>query len=529
MSFSPSPQQQDFYNWVQNCYGSCVLEAVAGAGKTTTLVNGVSMMEGFVFFGAFNKKIAEEIKGKVAHLGLPKLTVNTMHAEGFKIWRRVAKEVKVDSNKCRNIVRDGVERMKGEGNIDDAEKIAQFESQILKLVSLAKQSGCGLTWTDRREWFNLIEHFDVDCVDEEEFVVKAAIGVLKKSISMDREVVDFDDMIYAPLIHQCNPFKYDWVLIDEAQDTNATRRLLALSILKKGGRLIAVGDRHQAIYGFTGADANALDLIAREVNAVRLPLTVTYRCPKAVVKHAHRWVTHIQAHETAPEGVVTTLPMDKKLSEVAKPGDAILCRFNAPLLSLVYGFIAEGIPAKIEGREIGSGLKALASRWKVRSFDAMVNKLEKFKEKEVLKYTEKEQPSKVQAVEDKVECLMVIIERCRKKADATGSVVDQVCAEIDGIFSDDVSAKFVVLSTIHKSKGREWPNVFWLQTGPSKWAKQQWEMEQENNLCYVATTRAQECLTLVNAPTNESKTERKVEETEAVAEEVKAESQEDQG
>ena len=55
----------------------------------------------------------------------------------------------------------------------------------------------------------------------------------------------------------------------------------------------------------------------------------------------------------------------------------------------------------------------------------------------------------------------------------------------------------VVLSSIHKAKGREWNRVYWLQTGPSKWARKEWELQQETNLCYVATTRAKSALYLV--------------------------------
>jgi DNA helicase-2/ATP-dependent DNA helicase PcrA len=74
--------------------------------------------------------------------------------------------------------------------------------------------------------------------------------------------------------------------------------------------------------------------------------------------------------------------------------------------------------------------------------------------------------------------------------------VELVCEEIDKIFGDNVGKECVLLSTIHKSKGREWDKVLWLQTGPSPWAKQDWEIEQEVNLCYVATTRAKKELVL---------------------------------
>ena len=52
-----------------------------------------------------------------------------------------------------------------------------------------------------------------------------------------------------------------------------------------------------------------------------------------------------------------------------------------------------------------------------------------------------------------------------------------------------------------KAKGREWNHVFALgmnKYSPSKWARNEWEIEQERNLCYVQVTRAKQHLTIVN-------------------------------
>jgi DNA helicase-2/ATP-dependent DNA helicase PcrA len=485
-----SPQQNDFFEWIKTGQGSCVLEAVAGSGKTTTLIEALKIMEGRIFFGAFNKKIAEEIQSRAPQR--QGLFISTMHAAGFGAWRRAAPDVKVESNKCLNIFRDACER-----NPDRADEYRPLEGMVLKLVSYAKQAGVGilLNAADRKVWTDIIEHYDMEVLDNEDLIISLAKKTMMKSVELDAKEIDFDDMIYAPLFHGANFYKHDWVLIDEAQDTNAIRRAMALKLLKYNGRLVAVGDRHQAIYGFTGANADALDLIAKETNAVRMPLTVTYRCPKSVVAHAQQYVSHITAHESAPDGVVSCIEEGQTMFNVAKPGDAILCRFNAPIIEAVYSFIAAGVPAKVEGREIGQGLKTLARRWKSKSFSQMIDNLDKYFDREKEKFMAKEQEGKVAALEDKIKCLKVIISRTQEKNQA-GSVVELVCEEIDKIFGDNVGKECVLLSTIHKSKGREWDKVLWLQTGPSPWAKQDWEIEQEVNLCYVATTRAKKELVL---------------------------------
>lgn len=491
MSFVPSIQQADFFNWIKTGNGSCVLEAVAGAGKTTTLIHALEMMNGYIFFGAYNKKIADEIKEKAPTKN--GLTIGTMHSAGFSMWRKVANKVVVDGNKVRNLYR--------ETYTEYADR--ELESPVTSLVSYAKQAGIGcLVANEDSAWFDLIDHYDVDCMDKDNDVVERAKIILKASVELDSKIIDFDDMIFAPLMHHVKPFQYDWVLVDEAQDTNATRRALALLMMKRNGRLVAVGDRHQAIYGFTGADSDALDLIKSATDAIDMPLTVTYRCPKAVVKEANKYVSHINAHETAPEGEVKHLK--ENIFTAAATGDAILCRYNAPLINLVYGFIAEGVAAKVEGREIGNGIKTLARRYKSKSFSVLRERLSDYCDREAAKYRIKEKENLAIAIEDKVNCLNVILNRVEKNNPKSNTPVDDVCAEIDRIFGDDVK-DCIILSSIHKSKGREWNRVFWMQSKTNRFATQAWQKEQEVNLHYVAVTRAKQELIIVPVQKEEKK------------------------
>ena len=493
-SFIPSPQQQQYFDWISNGSGSALLEAVAGSGKTTTLIQGLKLMKGDIFFGAYNKKIAEEIASKTSGLPLPgHLNVATMHSAGFSIWRRQAPRVKVDQNKVTGIFNSLIPN-------DSSEH--ELLSPVVQLVSLAKQAAFGaVRIASEHDWLNLVDHFSVDCREREDVVVALAKKILAASIAADTEIIDFDDMILAPLVHKCKcPKQYDWVLIDEAQDTNASRRALALLMLKRGGRLVAVGDPHQAIYGFTGADSDALELIASAVSAIRIPLTVSYRCPQTVTALARTWVNHIESHPSASKGSVQQLKSHELLYTEAHPGDAILCRFNAPIIGLAYGFIAEGIPAKIEGRDIGKNLQALARRWRVKTPSVLIDKLAEYQDRETTKLRVRQKESLAVAVEDKVRCLLVLIDRCVRLDSNVKDIVSAVCAEIDNLFGDNVGKEFVLFSTIHKSKGREWKRVFWLQSEPPKWVRKDWERQTELNLNYVACTRAMSELYLVPAP-----------------------------
>jgi superfamily I DNA/RNA helicase len=324
-------------------------------------------------------------------------------------------------------------------------------------------------------------------------VIKFAQNILAESNAM-LDLIDFDDMIYMPLLHRVRFWQFDVVMVDEAQDTNAARRALVRAMVKKGGRVIAVGDDYQAIYGFTGADADALDLIARDFNCQELPLTVSYRCPQAVVKFAQQWVDDIQHAPTAVVGEVRRSTMVEFLQRNdLTGGTAVLSRVNKPLVALAFRLIRQRIPCRVEGRDIASRIVKLIQRWKVKSLDGLEKKLDTYLEKETVKLLAKKQEAKLAEVEDAVETVRVVIDQCRlEKKTQVQDAVDYV----NGLFADNVK-DMLVLSSIHKSKGREWQRVFWLDrhgTCPSKWARQAWQQEQERNLMYVAATRAQELL-----------------------------------
>jgi len=255
-----------------------------------------------------------------------------------------------------------------------------------------------------------------------------------------------------------------------------------------------VGDDRQAIYGFTGADAAALDNLISSLRATVLPLTVTWRCPKAVVRLAQSIVPDIMAAPEAPEGLVEYLT---ELPATILPTDAILCRNTAPLIEIAYLLIRAGTPCKVEGRAIGDGLKQLANRWKVKSIDALLNRLDAYQEREVQKAMAKDQEQKAEQVIDKCETIRVICRACISKGQTT---VRDVVAFIDGLFSDDVKG-VTTLATYHRSKGREWQRVMLVRHNelcPSRAAKQQWQLDQEQNLAYVAFTRAQHTLAFIN-------------------------------
>lgn len=528
MSFKPSPAQQAFYDWVENDSGHCILNAVAGAGKTTTILNGIALMPGKVLMTVYNKKMADEIKEKLTDRDdlrdradfsnkRDRVESSTFHALGLSIVKGMTypNKPEVDEKKVIRIV-DRIIAEKEAIAQQNRDDLRALKPTVIRMVSMAKNRGFvppsqvkkGLTdWNDAGEWFDMTNHFDLGETLEEDDIATAvnfARLVLKKSTD-DLDTIDMDDMIYLPLARRValKPWhRYNWVLVDEAQDTNPSRRALAELVMANGARFVAVGDPHQAIYGFTGADNDSLEQIRRSFDAKELPLTVTYRCPKAIVTHAQNWVSHITAHESAPEGELRTLPYAEALDDIlATPRTvfsetAILCRYNKYLVGLCFKMIREGVPAKIEGRNIGEGLVKLATRWKsAKTVNALETRLIEYRDKEIEKALAKEQEQKADRIDDEVATVLTIIDRVR--TNGKDRVTDVVEA-IEEIFEDGVSSKgMITLCSAHKSKGMEWDTVYLLDREalmPSKMAKQDWQIDQEYNLIYVAVTRAKKML-----------------------------------
>jgi superfamily I DNA/RNA helicase len=491
-----SEQQVAVLDWVRNEMGSLNLKARAGCGKTTTLIEVAKEAKGDIIFLAYNKSISEEIGAKLSKAGIRNAKAQTLHAAGYGAWSRVAPGLKPEPKKVEMIVK-GFSATKGD--FCDKNLVA-----ICKMVSLAKQAAFNVEEpTPDEHWTLIAEHYGVDEYgddDRMEEIIKYARKALQKSVEMDMAMIDFEDMIYAPLIHDVKMRQYDWILLDEAQDTNKARRLLAVRMMKPRGRLIAVGDDRQAIYGFTGADSEAMNLIKKTLQSAELPLTVTYRCPKAIVAEANKLVDDIKAHETAPEGTVRAISVKDQdgkpwfMTEKSEAKDVILCRNTKPLIDQAHLFIRNHIGCRVEGRDIGEGLITLANHWKTAdTLSKLYDKLGDYKAREVKKWTNKGQETKAQAIADKVETLQVIIEELMNQGKST---IPDLVMFVRSLFGDTKTGEapnVITLSTIHKSKGREWDRVYLLDrdgTLPSKYAKQDWQKVQEANLEYVAVTRA---------------------------------------
>lgn len=490
--------------------GNILVVARAGTGKTFLIRQCLPLMRGPVAICAFNSKIVREVAAKVAADG-NKADIATFHSFGWRALRQVYPKAKLEGKGAGKF---------GEWKFDiiaDKLEIAEFmRGFVRKAMSLAMQSGFGIFFplNDRDRWLTLVDHFDLDLMfgddniglqmqpgktveEKRQKLVQTgcslAAKAIKMGIQMVHEIVSFDDMIYAPLVLNVPLPQFRWVLVDEAQDTNSVRREMAARMLMPGGRMMWVGDNRQGIYGFTGADNDALDTIRDQFACRQFPMTVTRRCSKLVAALARGLVPDFQAHEDNAEGDVQAIAEKDFVSQTFVPGqDAVICRFTAPLVKAAFALIGAGVPSHVEGKEIGKGLLALIDKWpSIRQPADLMKKLDEHLEKETAKLLAKKKEAAADALADAVECIRVIGSTL-----PPGATVDVLRADIGSLFADaadGLRVPTVAFMTAHRSKGLEFQRVFgWgVRTHfPARFARQAWQVQQEHNLQYVLYTRA---------------------------------------
>lgn len=500
--FEPSALQQAIFAWVRDGSGCAIIDAVAGSGKSTTIVRTLPCIperEPVVVL-AFSALIAREMKRKVEALEAEmveagacspgrfrNVRVCTFHSLGFgalcKLWGLPASKVETDKNKLKRLA----SQLWGE------ETQAAYGDFATELCALAKGRGVGAICADEEQlWWDLAEHHDVELGTEQATVAKGVayareLLAASNRAAKERRHIDFHDQLYLPLLWGLRLFSQSWVFIDEAQDTNDVRRAVAKLALRAGGRLVAVGDPYQAIFGFTGASHDAMDLIQRQFNAVTLPLNVSYRCPRIAESMVRRIVPHFRASDAAMRGEQLTLDLPEALARLGDQ-DVIVCRNTAPLIELAYRIIGQGRGCAVLGSEIGQNLVALINRMQARGVDALLEKLAEYRDREVARHVARGQEGKAERVTDRVACLATIVGQLRENERTVPALVRR----IDDLFSD--GSQRLTLCTGHKAKGREWLRVGLLapELMPSKWARQDWQYQQELNLEYVVKTRFME-------------------------------------
>lgn len=485
MEFKPNKYQEAIYDFILHGEGNAVINAVAGSGKSTTLVNALNIIDPnkSVLFLAFNKSIVDELKKKVGVK--PNIQIRTLHSLGSSVCYNTFHST-INADKYFKHISQSIK----EGAFKPSKRLTREEmSQWSKNIKTLCELGRIELATDNQSLMEVANRHDILIEDNE---IELALKAIRWGCINVAEI-DFTDMIYFPNVKKMDIPVFDFVFVDECQDLNAAQREFFLKCVDPDdGRFVCVGDRNQAIYAFNGADAESFSKLTKIPNTTMLPLSVCYRCSKKIVESAQRLVPQIEYKSDAEDG---TINFKAKIEDV-EDGDMIVCRVSAPLVKLCMRFIKEGRKAYIKGGDIGKNLISIIKNTGKDNVDDMILELSK----ESVRILEKicklngydmedaSQTSAYQTFLDKIEAIEAISEGFNKTEDLIKKISD--------IFRDD-NGKGICLSTVHKAKGLENDRVFILDKNRfyPRWAmKNEVQVGQEKNIEYVAITRPKKYL-----------------------------------
>lgn len=514
-----------------------IIEAYAGTGKTSTLVEGVNRLVNFkkfanppfkpteeqlliwqelqkghrasttYCFASHTRDIAEHIKTLVE----PEVRTGSLHSLGFKILKQAFPLIEHDNLYVKKMF-DGMSRCDNDLGYGIAEVVSMCKNNML--------AGTQQDINHILSTYNILfETSEISTLYE--WVPEILVSCLDRDFS-NKQSIDYDDMIWliAQMGHEAFPglVKNDVLIIDEAQDLSKTQQEVIQMI---GDRIVLCGDPYQSIFEWAGADHHSLDNMSNklsdtEVGADHYCLNITQRCSRMVTEAACFRVPNLKCREEAIEGEVEWLeyyspkgiPAYKWLMDV-KPGDMILCRLNYPLIQHYLRFKRSAYPTVLLGKDLSGGVLGIMN-YILRGKGIHVNQRHKVTTTRLKDWvncwaataTAEEQTKKRPNLSRLIlieERLNTILQCCIGMNNAQ-EVYDAIVMlfKKDTEFSDEPK---ITLGSIHASKGLEANNVYLIQPKeaqcPYYRAVTPEQMESELNLLYVAYTRAKYNLYIV--------------------------------
>ncbi len=298
MQFNLDELNEEQRRAVEHIDGPLLILAGAGSGKTRVITNRVAYLIQWgiapsnILALSFTNKASEEMRQRVAQLTGPDLAesvyLSTFHSLGADILRRDIDVLDydkpftiLDQNDQISVVEEAMKEL----NID---RSAIAPPKLLGMISRAKM--------EFREPENLKDLKHNPHMPRAQKVYERYQRALR-----GLNAVDFDDLLCLPIeifrenedIRQKYGERFQYVMVDEYQDTNRTQLILLRELVRDHQNLCVVGDDDQSIYGFRGALAeNILEFEQMFDNTEVIKLEQNYRSTNTILEAANALIRH---------------------------------------------------------------------------------------------------------------------------------------------------------------------------------------------------------------------------------------------
>lgn len=243
--------------------------------------------------------------------------------------------------------------------------LIEFSTRVISYIEELQNAGVSL-----EAYRNYVDSLDTKLnhqLDIEEARDYLAIYQLYEDLKRKHGLVDYNDQITLslqllkerPNVTERLRAEYQYVLVDEYQDTNSAQDELLRLLVPKGGNIFAVGDDDQAIYGFRGARLGNI-LGFAEHFGVKKPLVLTenYRSTQEILDAARRLIVH-----NDPERLEARLGIDKRLIGQRHGSEPVFRSY--PDAASEYEVVTASLGAKIKSGQAPESLAVLATSHRV--------------------------------------------------------------------------------------------------------------------------------------------------------------------
>jgi superfamily I DNA/RNA helicase len=458
------------------------VNAVAGSGKSTTLKMIADENEQASLYVCFNKVIAEEASQKFPN----HVECRTSHSLAFAAHGKpLYHKLNRPRGRYVNVAQTSAEVAKyynlKEFTCDDPESpvapnaIASFIKMSVNRYQNSADDQINKTHLPYHEMKKLEKnHAGLNIKRLSDVVLKYAKMLWNDRTDPTSPVLAHHDT-YLKLWQLSRPvLNYDIIYVDESQDTNPT--VLDVIMRQSHAKVVYVGDTYQSIYQFRGA-VNAMEMI----DAPTKVLSKSFRYGPEVADVA-TWII---------QKVIDVKGLDTIPSKVCQVnGDKFthIFRTNGHLLETAVDYVQEGkdVFCEIETKKFGQLLTSALALYR--------GDMKNVKHEDITPYS----------------CWQDLLDDAEEIPDLK-RVSNIVSSGKTKLFLDSLERlntkrgnADIILTTAHKSKGKEWDNVILADDFPipdeDKWGLTPFDdmSQAEINLFYVAATRAIKTLQLPN-------------------------------
>ena len=301
-----SDEQLAIFDYAEHGILNLIIQAVAGAGKTTTLIECANRIgdDKSILLLAHNRSTRDALKQKIADK--KNVKVYTLHGLAWRMFtEHFDFQPTIDDDKYRKYINANINEISSDEfkALSTPTKMA-YKANVFDLINKARHN---LKQSEKEIKKLATKKYGMTLVADE---CKMVSDVLKWGLTQT-SVVDYQDLLWFPSEFGYFTKKYlaDIIMLDEAQDASIAQQDIVSRCFKRNTRLFSFGDKDQTINSWCGSDTEAFEHLKDSSmfrrDSKELPLTTNYRCGKKIIEYAKKYTdNNIHAREDAQDGAV---------------------------------------------------------------------------------------------------------------------------------------------------------------------------------------------------------------------------------